>query len=1023
MAEPTHISALPIGAMIEEFRITAVLGTGSFGVVYKCENSYLDETVAIKEFLPTDLATRLPDGQIAPLSPATEAAFAWALERFLREAKTLWGLGRPLPHRNIVRVTRFRELNGSAYLFMDFESGEPLSALLKARKRLPYAQLLEILDPLLDGLERVHASNIVHRDIKPANIVIRADGSPVLIDFGAARDVTTSGERSVFASYTPLYAALEQHQDIGSQGPWTDLYGLGSTLYRCVTGTAPKSASQRLLHDPQPPASELAAGRYPGSFLAAIDWACALDPRKRPQSVAEWRQRLFAEDAGVSGLAATGGDDGADAPGSRDTGRRARTGRRATRPPADGAMGADVDGGVALAASRRRRWLFLGAGLLVVGVAVGFAWHRFGDPPWLMPPPDPVVDATGEPRPEPSAELPGLALPAAAPGRSPTATNYERLAIDHFERDEVSRGIELARLALDATPDDARLQALLKYLEGQAYANKLLAQAGRDVAEGRLEAAWSLLDEGLSQVPAHAGLRALHARIEPQVTRQRQQQADALLARAEAARAAGDLPGSLGLIADGLRSRPDHSGLLALQTLIEAEQLRNGRPAVVLAEAQALANEGEVSAALRRVSEGLLHHPDDGDLLALGEALRARLALEDEILALLASAEGLLAAADADAGIARVDAQLERAPGDKRLLGLRARLQEQADLARQQRERGWPAMIAIPAGCYRMGSPVGEPDRDADEGPQRVCVDAFQLGRHEVTVTEFGRFVDATGYRTDAERAVGGPAGCWALDRASPDGTDGTDSPWAFQPWADWRNPNKYQSTQPDDPVACVSWNDALAYADWLQEQTGQAFRLPTEAEWEYAARAETTSKRYWADEDDNGSCQHANVADAPHGWRDGFPCNDGHEWVAPVGIFRPNAWDLFDMLGNVAEWTCSEYTADYSGAERRCGDRQSQDPRVMRGGAWNSGPAAVRAAYRDRNYPEARYSFVGFRVALDGAATAERANDGDAPAAEGSERPPARTSPAPDTGLEPEPERRPRGSPQQPISGLSETR
>ncbi|HBG94160.1 MAG TPA: serine/threonine protein kinase, partial [Chromatiaceae bacterium] len=194
--------ALPIGAMIEEFRIVQVLGTGAFGVVYQCDNTYLDETVAIKEFLPTDLATRQLDGQIVPLSEATTEAFCWALGRFLDEAKTLWSLGHPLPHRNIVRVTRYRELNGSAYMFMEFEHGRPLSVVLEERGALAFEELRRIVEPLLDGLERVHSSGIVHRDIKPANILIRADGSPVLIDFGAARYVARSGERSVFATYT-----------------------------------------------------------------------------------------------------------------------------------------------------------------------------------------------------------------------------------------------------------------------------------------------------------------------------------------------------------------------------------------------------------------------------------------------------------------------------------------------------------------------------------------------------------------------------------------------------------------------------------------------------------------------------------------------------------------------------------------------------------------------------------------------------------------------------------------------------
>jgi serine/threonine protein kinase len=228
--------AIQPGDTIEEFRVVRILGAGNFGIVYAAENIHLDETVAIKEFLPTELARREEDGQIRPLSPSTAEAFRWARERFLQEARTLWGLGHPRPHPSIVRVTRYQEANGSAYMFMEFEHGQPLSELLDQRGTLSYAELRPIIASLLDGLERVHSANILHRDIKPANILIRQDGSPVFIDFGAARNVSLSGETSVFTSFTPRYAAIEQLDQSGKQGPWTDIYALGATLYRAVTG-------------------------------------------------------------------------------------------------------------------------------------------------------------------------------------------------------------------------------------------------------------------------------------------------------------------------------------------------------------------------------------------------------------------------------------------------------------------------------------------------------------------------------------------------------------------------------------------------------------------------------------------------------------------------------------------------------------------------------------------------------------------------------------------------------------------
>nr|WP_274600191.1 SUMF1/EgtB/PvdO family nonheme iron enzyme [Thiocystis violacea] len=273
-------------------------------------------------------------------------------------------------------------------------------------------------------------------------------------------------------------------------------------------------------------------------------------------------------------------------------------------------------------------------------------------------------------------------------------------------------------------------------------------------------------------------------------------------------------------------------------------------------------------------------------------------------------------------------------------------------------------MVDIRGGCFEMGSPESEEGRELDERQHRACVEDFQLGRFEVTVKAFATFVKATGYRTDAERGAGNMNGCEALDRNDKPST------WGTKPWASWRKPNKYQATGDADPVSCVSWNDAMKYLAWLNKKTSRHFRLPSEAEWEFAARAGSTSARFWGDASEgNDACLYSNSADKKAGWAFGFACGDGQEWVAPVGSLRPNPWGLFDLLGNVWEWTCSEYDAGYRGNELLCAPATLDGPRVMRGGAWNSGPALVRCAYRNRNFPESRFSFVGFRLAHDGPA------------------------------------------------------
>lgn len=294
MNETYHHNALPQGTMLHEQEIVRVLGEGSFGIVYLAKGKYLGDLVAIKEYLPAELATRVDGKTIAPTSSANETNFRWGREKFLEEARLLWQLANPESHPNIVAVRRFFELNGSVYMVMDYEEGEALSAVLKRRGPLPEAAIWPILEPLLDGLERVHAAHITHRDIKPDNILIRADGSPVLLDFGAARLALDTRTQSAFNALSPAYAAIEQHLAEGQIGPWTDIYGLGATLYRLVTGKLPQAPLERMIEAKHRPAVEAARGRYSETLLKAIDAALALHAKDRPQSVAEWRAHMRA---------------------------------------------------------------------------------------------------------------------------------------------------------------------------------------------------------------------------------------------------------------------------------------------------------------------------------------------------------------------------------------------------------------------------------------------------------------------------------------------------------------------------------------------------------------------------------------------------------------------------------------------------------------------------------------------------------------------------------------------------------
>ena len=293
--DPQHRLALPQGTRIRDFEFHRVLGHGGFGMTYLGWNLSLDIPVAIKEYLPADLATREQDGSVVPQTSQAASDFQWGLERFLDEARTL----ARFQHPNIVRVHHFFEAHSTAYIAMDYVEGETLSAHLERKGTLSEAELTDVLYPLLNALEVVHQADFLHRDIKPGNIVLRdSDGSPVLLDFGAARQAIGAKSRSVTSIVTPGYAPIEQYSSRGRQGPWTDIYALGGVCYRALTGDVPDDATDRVRHDPLVPVSRRCAGRASQELLAAVDWALSVDEGARPQRVEAWREAMEGETAG-----------------------------------------------------------------------------------------------------------------------------------------------------------------------------------------------------------------------------------------------------------------------------------------------------------------------------------------------------------------------------------------------------------------------------------------------------------------------------------------------------------------------------------------------------------------------------------------------------------------------------------------------------------------------------------------------------------------------------------------------------
>jgi len=299
LEEQQHRNTLPKGFWLNEYKIETVLGKpGGFGITYLATDTHLRQKVAIKEYLPSDFAVREGRSTVYVRSSSYQDSFQWGLKCFIEEARVLARFNHP----NIVRVLRFFEANGTAYMVMEYQQGLCLTDYLKERHSLIEEELLRIVLPLLDGLRQIHNAGYLHRDIKPNNIYIRSDKTPVLLDFGSARYAVGQRSRSVTSIVTPGYAPLEQYDnEISDQGPWTDIYALGAVMYCAINaGEAPPAATRRVMKDPMIPALKVGEGKYNKNLLQAIDWALQLSEEDRPQSVDQWQQKILANPTPLS---------------------------------------------------------------------------------------------------------------------------------------------------------------------------------------------------------------------------------------------------------------------------------------------------------------------------------------------------------------------------------------------------------------------------------------------------------------------------------------------------------------------------------------------------------------------------------------------------------------------------------------------------------------------------------------------------------------------------------------------------
>ena len=285
-------NALEVGAKLGEFEVTGLVGEGGFGIVYLAYDHSLERKVALKEYMPSELAQREGGTTVIVRSKRHVETFAAGLRSFINEARLL----AQFDHPSLVKVYRFWEANGTAYMVMPFYEGTTLKETLRDLGTPPdEAWLKSLLAQLLDALDIIHNRQCYHRDIAPDNILILPDQTtPLLLDFGAARRVIGDMTQALTVILKPGYAPIEQYAEVPNmkQGPWTDLYALASVVYFAINGKAPTPAVARVMSDALVPLSQSAAGRYSDTFLRAIDKTLSVRPEDRPQNIAELRQAL-----------------------------------------------------------------------------------------------------------------------------------------------------------------------------------------------------------------------------------------------------------------------------------------------------------------------------------------------------------------------------------------------------------------------------------------------------------------------------------------------------------------------------------------------------------------------------------------------------------------------------------------------------------------------------------------------------------------------------------------------------------
>ena len=957
------------------YTLDSVIGHGGFGIVYRARHGELGLTVAIKEYLPIELAVR--EGMtVRPRNDSGD--FAHGLRRFRDEARALIELH---SHDSIVSCRDFFRANGTAYLVMDYEDGLSLERVLADREATgrPFGEhdLLGVMVPLLEGLSFVHQARILHRDIKPSNILIRRqDGEPVLIDFGAAKQVVAKHTKSL-APYTDGYAALEQVGDLGDLGPWTDIYGVGAVMWRIVAGgnrpweppnplkvETRAAARVRESDDPLPTAAELGAGRFSEQLLETIDTCLKLKDSDRladagsvvrllQESKSHYRQRTPADRAPAD----RGSEHG---PPSLPTPPAPTASSRSRRLRIGWALGLAVVtvciAGLTLipridtASTKVQHWNFtvqpepstaeisllnseesyqpgmkLASGRYEIAVsALGYKTRRL----WIvhtkseklhMVKLDPLDLEDGQ-----SVRTVPQATPN--PRDAVTAEDVTENDTDNVTSRDVSPDRPLdepplaatnaeikARRGTDAsTAPENDWEAIKDSRNRSDYEKFVQLFSGKSGSETFVQ----LAKERLRFLDTQSSTTVTGSASRAQTTSRVMQEwnaiegskdIDALLAFIRTYEGTSEMEVWASKADQAIRE------IVGLDRNTEEAELQNhlkrhsGKPGFEIYAAQ-------LSRLIASNRNDQIQNDRDPNPLQDAwnkvESVNTAEAYEQFIEAYAGKEGATLYIRSAKSALSGLILK----PGN---------IIKDCDVC--------PELVVVPRGSFVMGSPKGEAGRNSNEGPMHTVQIQYMLavGVYEVTFDEWDSCLNdggCDGYRPDDEG--------WGRGRR---------------------------------PVINVKWSDAQNYVMWLSEKAGIHYRLLSESEWEYVARAGTRTPFWWGDSLGNGQ---ANCATCGSPWDSNM--------TAPVGQFKANPFGLYDIHGNVWEWVQDGWHFGYKNAPSDGSAWMKgtiMGRFVLRGGAWNSKSKELRSASRHavevskwvmrRSYlvTKRRKSF-GFRVA-----------------------------------------------------------